>query len=210
MQYATEMFEQLIKLTQCGAPVPLSALHVVAQLPQHFSSIRHRMRIDLISPCRSSNRQNSPKMGQVIASSLRLNATALLAHTPERKVHQPLAVYVGVNGLTKIRRCNGIEGGFLGLAQRSGFLHFDQVSLDHVLDGNPLAIRSLNRTRLIEICLTSTHPGLSRLFSGEGLALLVDLHSVALDADLSRVAHCPIRQFSCPDSRHIESGTRQF
>jgi len=52
--------------------------------------------------------------------------------------------------------------------------------------------------------------GLSDLFPGEGLSLLVDLHSVALDAHLSRVAHRPIRQFSCPDSRHIESGTRQF
>lgn len=57
---------------------------------------------------------------------------------------------------------------------------------------------------------SSSDSRLGCLFSGEGLALLVDLHSVALDADLSRVAHSPIRQFSCPDSRHIESGTRQF
>jgi hypothetical protein len=38
---------------------------------------------------------------------------------------------------------------------------------------------------------------------------LVDLHSIALDADSSRVGHSPICQFSCPDSRPIESGTRQ-
>lgn len=35
-------------------------------------------------------------------------------------------------------------------------------------------------------------PGLGSLFPGEGLALLVNLHSVAFDADLRRVAHGPI------------------
>lgn len=38
-------------------------------------------------------------------------------------------------------------------------------------------------------------PGLGSLFPGEGLALLVDLHSVAFDTDLRRVAHGPIGQF---------------
>ncbi|MNT19283.1 hypothetical protein D3C72_1545380 [compost metagenome] len=127
-------------------------------------------------------------MREIITSSLRLDATALLAHAPERKVHQPLAVDVGIDGLAKLRRSNGIESGFLGFTQRSDFLHFIQILLDHVLDRDPLPVRSLDRTRLIQLCLTSSHPGLSSLFPGEGLALLVDLRSVAEQAYLCRVA----------------------
>lgn len=89
-------------------------------------------------------------------------------------------------------------------------LHFIQVAGDHVLDHDALSVRLPKCARLIQLRTALSRLGLSRLFSGEGLTLLVDLHSVALDADLSRVAHRPIRQFSCPDSRHIESGTRQF
>lgn len=76
------------------------------------------------------------------------------------------------------------------------------MAIDHVFEHGALAIRSLDHTRLIQLRLAIKRPGLGGLFSGESLALLVDLHSVALDADLSRVAHSPIRQFSCPDSRH--------
>jgi len=81
--------------------------------------------------------------------------------------------------------------------------------LDHVFDSVVLTTRPPDRTRLIQRRLAFTRPNLDGLFSGEGLALLVDLHSIALDVDSSRVGHSPICQFSCPDSRPIESGTRQ-
>ncbi|MNC52728.1 hypothetical protein D3C75_1020950 [compost metagenome] len=74
------------------------------------------MDIDLIPPSRPCNRKDSAEMREIITSSLRLDATALLAHAPERKVHQPLAVDVGINGLTKLRRCNSFKGGLLGFA----------------------------------------------------------------------------------------------
>ena len=50
---------------------------------------------------------------------------------------------------------------------------------------------------------------LGELFSGEGPTLLVNLHSVALDADLSGIPHGPISQCSHLDSRHIGNGTRE-
>ncbi len=86
--------------------------------------------------------------------------------------------------------------------------NFAQVLINHRFGSGALAACPLDRTRLIEFRLTRLR--LRSLFSGEGLALLVDLHPITLDADLSGVAHRPIRQFSCPDSCHIESGTRQF
>lgn len=127
-------------------------------------------------------------MRQIITSGLWLDSTSLLAHSPEREIHQALAVDVGINGLAELRRCNGIESGLLGFTQWPDFLHLIQILLDHVLDCDTLSVRSLNRAWLIQFGLTSPHPGLSSLFSGEGLALLVDLRSIAEQAYLCRVA----------------------
>lgn len=149
-------------------------------------------------------------MGKIIASSLRLHPATFFTHTPECVVHQLLTAQIRINQPAKIRFGNGVQCGPLGFTQRPGFFHLIQVAGDHVLDRNPCTVRPLNCAWHIQLRAALTRPGLRSLFSGEGLALLVDLHSVALDADLSRVAHSPIRQFSCPDSRYIESGTRQF
>ncbi|MNV50045.1 hypothetical protein D3C71_1420320 [compost metagenome] len=90
--HAGEVFQQLIQLVLGRPPVALTAFHVVAQLSQYLSSVSHRMGIDLISPRRACNRKDSSEMRKVVASRLWLNTPALIAHSPERKVHQPLTV----------------------------------------------------------------------------------------------------------------------
>lgn len=149
-------------------------------------------------------------MRQVVAGSLWLNAAALAAHSEECKVDQALGGDVDIVQLADVHLADGFKRGLLGFAQRPGLSHFQQVLVDHVFDGDALPAGPLDRTWLVQLRFALARPRLGSLFTGEGLALLVDLHSVAFDADLSRVAHSPIRQFSCPDSCHFESGTRQF
>ena len=52
----------------------------------------------------------------------------------------------------------------------------------------PYPARPLDCTRFRQLGFPSLRPGHRRLFAGERLALLVDCHLIAVDADLSCVA----------------------
>lgn len=140
----------------------------------------------------------------------RLDASPFATHLPKGEVHQALRIDIGIVELAVVAGTDGRERSLCSFAQRPRFFDFAQVLINHLFGGSALAARPLDRTRLIKFRFTLTRPRLRSLFPGEGLTLLVDLHPITFDADLSGVAHRPIRQFSCPDSCHIESGTRRF
>lgn len=195
---------------QSRATVTLPAFQVVTELSKHPPGAAHGERIYLISPSIFGNRQNSSEMSQVIASGLRLDPASLQTHPPNGEVDQALGVDVDIVQFADVHLSDGGKRSGLGLAQWPRLPCFFQILIDHLFDGDVFTACPLDRTWRVQLCTALACPSLRRLFSGEGLALLVDLHSVALDADLSRVAHSPISQFSCPDSRHFKSGTRQF
>ena len=62
------------------------------------------------------------------------------------------------------------------------------VTVDHLLDRVPYPSGPLDGTRFSQLSFPSLRPSHSGLFAGERLALLVDCHLVAVDADLSCVA----------------------
>jgi hypothetical protein len=74
-----------------------------------------------------------------------------------------------------------------------------QESINHFLGRRAHAVRSLNRTRLIQLRLTFSNPRLGGLFSGEGLALLVNLHAITKQTDLGRFTGAAVGVFPCAD-----------
>lgn len=114
---------------------------------------------------------------------------------------------IGIKDLAKFGFCNCIEGRVFGFSQGSDLLHSHQIPINHLLERRTVAIRVLNRARLIKLCFASPGPGYSSLFPGEGLVLLVDYRTVLLEADLRCIANGPVDPFSALLSLPYTGGT---
>lgn len=60
----------------------------------------------------------------------------------------------------------------------------------------------LDATGLVKRHFPLPNPGLGGLFTGEGLALLVDLHPITKQAYLCRVTDAAVGALACSDSGH--------
>ncbi|MNC48793.1 hypothetical protein D3C76_1654130 [compost metagenome] len=90
----TKVRQEFVQLFQGRTAVTLPAFHVVAELLQHLSGIRHCVGVNFIPPCRPGNRKYCTEMGQIVTGCLRLDASALFAHAPQRILDQLLTVDV--------------------------------------------------------------------------------------------------------------------
>ncbi|MNT19052.1 hypothetical protein D3C72_1542890 [compost metagenome] len=141
-------------------------------------------------------------MSKIVTGRLRLDGATLLAHSPQRILHQLLTVDLLVVEFAQIRLADRLERRQFGFAQRADLFHFDQVTVDHFFDRCALAIRPFDSARLVQFGLSLSNPGLGGLFSGKGLALLVNLRSIAKQAYLCRVTDAAVGAFPRSDRGH--------
>lgn len=157
---------------------------------------------NLIPPRRPSNRKHSTEVGEIVTGRLRLDGPTLLAHAPQRILHQLLTVDLLVVESSQVRLTDRLERRQFGFAQWADLFHFDQVTVDHFFDRCALAVRPFDSARLVQFGLPLSNPGLGGLFSGKGLTLLVNLRPIAKQAYLCRVTDAAVGAFPCSDRGH--------
>ena len=182
-----EMLHQLVQLIQRWPAVTLFAFADHTHLAENPARVRHGQRVDLITPGRPRHRQHRAQVREIVADRLRLDAAALLAHSPLCELHQLLTAQRRIVELAQPGVLDCCQRRILGLAQRPDFLVLLQVLLDHLLDRHPFAVRALDGTRFRQLRLATLDPGLGDLLAIEGLAFLINCLPIPIDPYLRRV-----------------------